>query len=292
MMRWLSRYTWALWGVLALVIVGIVLLLVALFGLPGRGTSAFSAGVTRNIQSIYRRGLAMGNRPDVFSKVGDSITASSSYLKPIGDGSYDLDEFGYLQATIEHYSTTTARTGNSFNNLSLAAKPGWSAQGVLLTDYANPEVCQPGEIPLVCEYHTTKPSIALIMLGSNDVAYRPLADYIADMQQIIDISVEMGVIPVISTIPYRADFADKVAAYNDALRELTSQNNVPLWDYAAALQDVPERGLSVDGLHPSAPPWDQQGGAAQFTAESLNYGFTVRNLTALQMLHAVRGAVT
>jgi hypothetical protein len=290
-MRWLSRYTWALWGVLVLVIIGVVLLLVALFGLPGRGTTAFSSGVTRHIRAIHQRGQAMGNRPDVFSKVGDSITASSSYLKPIGDGNYDLDGFGYLQSTIDHYSATKARTGNSFNNLSLAAKPGWSAQGVLLPDYANPDVCQPGEIPLVCEYRTTKPGVALIMLGSNDVAYRPVDDYIADMQQIIDISVEMGVIPVISTIPYRADFAEKVAAYNAALRELAEQNRVPLWDYAGALQDVPARGLSVDGLHPSAPPWDQQNGAAQFTDESLQYGFTVRNLTALQMLHAVRGAV-
>lgn len=290
MTNWLSRYTWVLAGVLAAVVVGIIALLVVLF-LPRGGTASFSGGVARNMQAIYQRGLASGNRPDVFSKVGDSITATAYYLKPIGDGSYDLNGYDHLQATIDHYSATTARTGNSFNNLSLAAKPGWASVSVLSADYANPDVCQPGETPLVCEYRTTKPTVALIMLGTNDVAYRSVEEYSADMQRIIDISVAMGVIPVISTIPHREGYAEKVAAYNAALHELAQQNRVPLWDYAAALQDVPGRGLSVDGVHPSVPPWDAQNGAAQFTDESLSYGFTVRNLTALQMLHAVRQAV-
>jgi len=47
------------------------------------------------------------------------------------------------------------------------------------------------------------------------------------------------------------------------------------------------RPAASDGVHPSAAP-----NSADFTPENLQYGMTVRNLTALQALDAVwRGAM-
>jgi hypothetical protein len=45
---------------------------------------------------------------------------------------------------------------------------------------------------------------------------------------------------------------------------------------------LPNEGLGPDGIHPSAAP-----DSADFTADSLQFGYTVRNLTALQALDAL-----
>ncbi len=282
----LGRYTRWLWAVLIMLILGIVALLLFLFVLPRR-SSPLPGPTASHIREIYRRGQQQGNRADVFSKVGDSITATAMFLTPFGDGSYDLGEYEDLAPLLAHYTDATLRTGNPFNNQSLAARPGWTAQAVLNPNNALDGVCQPGESPLRCEYRLSQPSVALIMFGTNDLGSRTVDEFAADMQQIVDTSVEMGVIPVISTIPPRLDYTDSVNIFNAALRELAASNRVPLWDYAAALDPLPDDGLSADGIHPNVPP----GGAvaaAQFSPQTLQYGFTVRNLTALQVLDDVR----
>jgi hypothetical protein len=49
---------------------------------------------------------------------------------------------------------------------------------------------------------------------------------------------------------------------------------------------LPNNGLSDDGIHPSWPPGEYSD-AARFTGNNLQYGYTVRNFTALQALDAV-----
>ncbi|MEL6148740.1 MAG: SGNH/GDSL hydrolase family protein [Chloroflexota bacterium] len=284
-MKNLQRYIWVLAGVLAIIVIGIGVLLVSLF--TGTG-GAFSAGVNSNIRAIYRMGNAQGNRADVFAKVGDSITVAGQFLTPVGDGLYDLGPHTDLRRTIDHYSTVELRRGNSFQNQSLAAGNGWGTLTILDPDMAKADACNPGESPLACEYRYSKPSVALIMLGTNDMSYLSADEFATNLQRIIDISVETGVIPVVSTIPWREGFDAQVEMYNAAIRQIAERNNIPLWDYAAAMAPLPANGISTDGIHPNAPPWDQYGGSAQFTEAGLQYGFTVRNLTALQMLDAVR----
>lgn len=290
MSDFLSRYTRFLWITLSLLVIGIISLLVYLFVLPrpSAPSSPLPSTVVSNIRTIYRDGLSQGNNANVFSKVGDSITVASNFLTPIAEDAHTLGSYTQLGGVIEQYQDAQLRTGNSFSNQSLAAGNGWSSATVLDPNYAKEDACVYPETPLQCEYRYSKPSVALIMLGSNDVQYRNVNDYVADMQQIIDISVEAGVIPVISTIPYQPEFAGQVATYNEAIRELATQNQVPLWEYADATSDIPNYGLSADNLHPNAPPWDQFSGSVQFTPDALQYGFTVRNLTALQMLAAVQ----
>ncbi len=250
---------------------------------PSSQNYPYIENITPHARDIFLRGQSLGNRPTVFSKVGDSITANEAFLVPIGLGDYNLRDHTYLQPVIDYFSQTVARDANSFANTSLAAKGGWSAWQVITPRYADPTLCQAGETPLECEYRLVRPSIALIMLGTNDVMTTPSGTYESWMRQIVKISLERGVIPVLSTIPdfKREGYEERVLELNGIIRRLAYEYDIPLWDYWAALQDLPNKGLSDDGVHPSwAVP-------ADFKPYFLQYGMTMRNLTALQALDAI-----
>ncbi len=242
------------------------------------------SGITAHARQIYLHGKSLGNRANVFSRVGDSITVSPYFLTPIGLGQYDLGRYGYLSAVIGFFSQADARQGNSFVNPPLAAGGGWSAYNLL----------QPGPVGtcgadslLVCEYKLVKPSVALIMVGTNDSGSGSPDQFGGTLRQIVQTSIDMGVIPVISTIPPKridADQTARVNAFNEAIRAIARQYDVPLWDFWAVMESLPNEGMSTDGLHPSVPP---DGASCRFSPDNLQYGYTVRNLTALQVLDAV-----
>jgi hypothetical protein len=50
------------------------------------------------------------------------------------------------------------------------------------------------------------------------------------------------------------------------------------------MDPLPNGGMSADGLHPSVPP---DGRVYRFSAENLQYGYTLRNLQALQTLDTI-----
>ncbi|MCC6189232.1 MAG: LysM peptidoglycan-binding domain-containing protein [Anaerolineales bacterium] len=241
-------------------------------------------GPTARAFEILRHGLALGNRPNVFSKVGDSITVSPVFLAPIGRGAYDLQAYGHLQPAIDFFAAVPARGGlNSFANPSLAAKVGWRARAVLSPTAADPALCGPGEPPLLCEYRQVRPALALIMLGTNDVPYTPPAEFDADLRRIFDATLERGILPVVSTIPplHRAGLEGRAEALNAVIVALAGEYELPLVDYYAALLALPNSGLAGDGVHPS---WAPAGHSADFTPEYLQYGMVARNLVTLQAL--------
>ncbi len=256
-------------------------------------TSAFTAsvppwltGISSRTRAIYLRGQQLGNRRNVFSKIGDSITAAPQFLYPIGFGQYELGSYGNLSNVIGFFSQVNARAGNSFANQSLAAVSGWTADKLLTPGFAYPEICG-ADTPLMCEYKQVKPAIALIMIGTNDSGSGFTDVYADQLRQIVEISLEMGVIPVLSTIPpknFDENQEQRVQAWNSVIRAIAAQYEVPLWDYHANMVGLPNRGMSSDGLHPSVPP---DGAAGRFTPENLQYGYTMRNLNALQVLDAL-----
>ncbi|HYO89467.1 MAG TPA: SGNH/GDSL hydrolase family protein [Candidatus Limnocylindrales bacterium] len=256
-----------------------------LFAQQPAGFVPFPDDIANNIRSIYSVGQAYGNQPGMFSKVGDSISMSVSYLRQIGWGVYDLGAYGYLQPVVRQFSNTWVGVDNAFTRESLAADVGWAAWGALEPELADEERCQPEEKPLECEFRIARPSIALIMFGTNDASYRTAAEFRYDMERIIALSLSWGVIPVLSTFPNRPDTPDAAAALNQVVRDLANARRLPLWDYAAALAALPDEGLAWDHLHPSSPERANQ--VAVFSAENLQYGYVVRNLTALQILDRV-----
>lgn len=230
------------------------------------------------VYEIFLTGQALGNRGNIFAKVGDSITRDARFLTPIDEGRYNLhEEYGYLEAVIKHFS---------FANESVAAVNGWKAESVL---YGSPQikgVCRRGEAPLACEYRVSRPAIAVIMLGTNDAASgTSLASYEKSMREVVEISAGYGVIPILTTIPpINRKTSFSVARYNQVIWRVVAEFEVPLIDYWAALQELPGYGLSSDGVH----PWAPYSGAADFSLKNLTTaGITVRNLLTLQALDEV-----
>jgi hypothetical protein len=249
----------------------------------GNGIPGWLSGITAHTREIFLKGKSLGNRPNVFSRVGDSISASAYFLTPIGRGQYNLGAYGYLSGVIEYFSQANARVGNSFVNPPLAARDGWSAFNVLQTRTTPDPIC--GLEPyLICEYNLVKPSVALIMFGTNDSGSGVPEQFEGNLRQIVQISIDHGVIPVLSTMPPRPVNADQIArvtTFNNVIRTVAQQYGVPLWDYFAVMDKAPNSGLGPDNLHPSIPPG---GATAYFTPENLQYGYTIRNLMALQVL--------
>ncbi len=240
--------------------------------------------VTGTARYLARLGRQYGNHPNVFSKVGDSITQWGYFLAPVGTGGLRLGDHPELAGVAQWFSQAMARTNNSFANESLAAHGGWRSWDLLDPSRANPGLCQ-AKTPVGCEMAAVRPSVALIMIGTNDLADGNVNAFRTNLSQIVTIVESYGVIPVLSTIPYRRDspeLQDRTALYNDAILRVALTYNVPLWNYWLAVEPLPSNGVSVDGVHPSVPP-DQN--TAIFDNMHLLYGFTMRNLTALQVLN-------
>lgn len=242
-----------------------------------------SDNVVSKIKTIAMIGEARENNLYVFAKVGDSITVGERFLYPFGTGLYQLRDHTYLQMVIDAYVQTPVRDVTSFNNPSVASYIGWAAYNVLSPRLADPYQCNAGESPLACEYRVIQPSIAFIMFGTNDVGYRTQDEFTHDMGDIIKLSMEMGVIPVLTTIPPQPRVPERVVAFNTIIRDLATNNDLPLIDVNAAFSALPNSGLAYDNVHPSWPPGEEEL-AADFTPENLTYGYTVRNLLTLQML--------
>jgi hypothetical protein len=245
------------------------------------------SGVSSNARVIFLDGLAKGNLPHSFTRVGDSITAAPQFLTAIGSGNYSLGQYGYLADAISFFSGPNGRGANPFSASSLAANNGWGTTSILNPGNADPNVCRSGETPLECEYRLVKPSVALIMVGTNDSGGLDIGTFQTNLQIMVETSINMGVIPVLSTIPpkhYNPATDSRVNDFNQVIIATARGYDIPLWDYGLAMRNAPGEGLAPDGVHPSSPP---DGSNTIFDEEHLSYGFPIRNLTALQVLYAL-----
>jgi hypothetical protein len=255
--------------------------------------------------TVYRAGRTRGNRAAVFAKVGDSITESGSFLQDVGCGGALLGTHRGLAATIRYFSRVTFPAGytsaycgiaNSFTRASLTAVTGWDAGSALARMADPPAACPPPlDRPLRCELHLLRPSVALIMYGTNDLERAGTAAFRTRLRRVVSETLAAGVIPVLSTIPPRhraagSVFAARVGRFNDTIAGLARSQRVPLWNYWRALSapSLIDQGVSDDGVHPSVFRGEA---GADFSAAGLRYGYNQRNLTALQVLAAVRRAV-
>ncbi len=232
-------------------------------------------------EQIFKAGQALGNRINSFALVGDSNTDNPAFLYAFDQGNYDLGAYAYLQPTIDFFR-------GSFARHSPAAVGSFSTSKVLDPNYAD-DRCHGGEPPLVCEYRLQHPALALILLGTGDqhawqtfeVRYRAIIQYTLDQ----------GIIPVLITKADDLEHRDNSAPsgyLNGVIERLSLEYRVPLLDLNAAVSGLPDRGLKPDGFHYNSPP---DGLTGYFTGTHLDYGFTLRNLTALQILDALRQQV-
>lgn len=246
--------------------------------------------VPYNIRKIYQRGLQLGNRPEVFTKVGDCESAGVGFLRAFGYElyRYDLGEYGYLQGVIDRYASASPRrdTDDSFTYTGVAAHNGFTVWSVLDPRWADRNVCYKDEIPLACEYRLTRPGVAIIMLGSADLHVMDMQQFQQGLRHIVIYSLNSGTVPILSTFPGHPARYDQTRAFNWAMTQVAQEYGVPVMDLWQALESLPHRGMVEDGFHMTTPPNDDLAGA--FKQHSLqNYGMTVRNLMSLQALEAV-----
>ncbi len=262
------------------------------------------------LQTILQNGQRLGNRPHVFAKIGDSITESAGFLVDLGNPDYEPSNLGAYQSlapTLVAFRQTTFspanrfasawfEVANSFSSYSPSAQSGWSVDNALSTAqlesrYAS-ECPTPDQSPLRCELRRKKPSIAFILFGTNDLErVNDVTAFRTQMTQLVEQTISVGVIPVLSTIPARRDSTSlnaRVETYNQAIVDIANSNNIPLIHLWQALQPLPNNGLDGDGVHPSTYRNDQ---ASLLTAEGLRYGYNMRNLLTLQTLDKIKRIV-
>lgn len=229
-------------------------------------------GVSARTIAIYQQGLAMGNNPQAFSKIGDCETHTTWFLYDFdqGQNAYNLGPYSDLQPVINHFE-------GSYERLSVATKWGFTAASIMATLWADPEKCVLGDSPLSCELRLHQPSFAIIALGTNDAANPDRFE--ENYRKVLDACIEAGVVPILAT---KADDLEGDGEINKTIVQLAQEYEVPLWNFWAALQDLPKHGLDDDGAHLTFYPNDFSDPRALEKAS-----WPRRNLTALQVLEAV-----
>lgn len=232
--------------------------------------------VSENMRVRYEHGLSMGNDPRAFSKIGDGEISTAWFFTmfDLGESYYDLGPFTHLAPAIEHFA-------GSFERIGIAARRGFNTQRILDPALSNPDLCEPGESPLSCELRLHRPALAILSLGTNQV-WQP-EEFEQGMRQILDILLAHNVIPILST---KGDNLEGDHRINRTIGCLAREYDVPLWNFWAAIQPLPDQGLQPDMEHLTY-------GITDFDDErAMQSAWTVRNLTALQVLDAVWKAVS
>lgn len=214
---------------------------------------------------IYQRGLALGNDPHAFSKIGDCQSVPASFL-----GIYETDRYSFasedqaLQETVDFYQGSFQREGES-------VRGGFNTSSVLLPFWANAEVCQPGENPMACENRIHNPGVVFISLEVWFEGRTPDV-YEKYLRQIIEYNIAQGTLPILAT---KADNVEGDHSINFTVAKLAYEYDLPLWNYWRAVQPLPNHGLD-----PTDP-----------TGFHLNVdGWNMRSFSALQVLDAVHRA--
>ncbi len=229
--------------------------------------------ISDSMRQVYERGLALGNDPTRFSIIGDCQNVSSYFMavfdKP---GEFSLGaKYAYLQPTVDYYQ-------NSFSRQSLAVKGGFNVAAILSPLRADPKSCNKNESPLDCELRTWKPSIVFVSMETW-WSEKPADVYDKHMRQVIERILETGAVPIIAT---KADNLEGNNSINATIAQIAYDYEIPLWNFWAAVQPLPNHGLSDDHFHLTF--------ARNFFDDPVRMksAWPWRNLTALQTLDVVR----
>jgi hypothetical protein len=257
---------------------------------PPTVATADTGPISNHVREIFALGQQLGNDPHVFIKVGDSTTEQQAFMIGFGTGEYNLGAYTDLQASIDYFSH------DAFTRDSFASESAFNSASVLdsfRVPEEGKEICQPGEKPLECEIRVMKPAFAFILFGGNEVrsSDMDLDVYSNQIQQVIEVSTTRGVIPILTTFPHAPDFHENAAAYNEELRRIAFDRQIPLIDLEVAVLPLPNGGVSEeDGFHMSmrGVRGDVTDNWIYLNGEEKQYGATLRNLLTLQMLDLLR----
>jgi hypothetical protein len=232
--------------------------------------------VSSTAHELYQGGQADGNDPRAFSKIGDGEIAAEWFFTAfdLGQYYYDLGPYQNLTPVIEHFD-------GSFGRIGMAARRGFDTERILDPSKSDREFCRSGESPLTCELRLRRPAFAILSLGTNQV-WQP-EEFEQGMRQILEMLLSKNIVPILST---KGDNLEGDHRINQIIACLAQEYDVPLWNFWAAIQLLPQHGLQPDGEHLTY-------GITDFDDKhAMQSAWPIRNLTALQALDAVWRGVT
>lgn len=232
------------------------------------------------MREVYERGLELGNHSNIVTKVGDSLSADPLYLSPMSQNDYVLGPYDYLEDSIRFFGASTA--GDS-----VAARVGMTSYVIFDPMWARGEACEPNETPLACEYRVTKPSIALIMFGPNDVRHITVETFEANMRRVVEETLDAGIIPVLSTFTTHPQepFYWPAIDFNLALKRIADEHEIPLLNFWSAARFLPEYGLDQDLVHLTHSGFRY---LKYDTGHESWYGLSLWNLLSIRVLDELR----
>jgi hypothetical protein len=219
--------------------------------------------VNSNIRDIYKNGLLLGNDPHTFSIFGDCQSRPDDFL-----GVFDTDPLALENLSPELRETVINFTG-SFDRESPTSQDGTTPGALLWDQWHRGEYgCTFAETPVDCELRINRPSFVIIQIGTHFESRN--TDY---LRRIISQLIDAGVVPILATKADNREFDNRV---NRDMALLATEFDLPLWNFWAALSDLPNRGLYVmDGR--------EEQGAVYLDEEATER----HHITGLQMLNAV-----
>ena len=224
--------------------------------------------VDASLQRVYERGLVLGNDPHAFSIFGDCQARPEEFF-----GLFETDA-DLVQSLSPDLREVVDYFSGSFNRESPTAQDGTTPGSLLWTQWHRGEYgCSFAETPVACELRIHRPSFVLIQIGTHFESRN--TEY---LRRVILQLLDAGVVPILAT---KADNREKDERINRDMAMLAAEYDLPLWNFWAAVSDLPNRGLYTRDDRPLQ-------GDIYLTEEAA----VIHRLSGLTALNAVWRAVT
>jgi hypothetical protein len=224
--------------------------------------------VDPTIRAIYEYGQTLGNDPRAFSLFGDCQARPDEFF-----GVFETNA-DFLKSLSPDLKETVANFEGSFNRESPTAQDGTTPGALLWTQWHQGQfTCTFAETPVECELRIHHPSFVIIQIGTHFESRN--TEY---LRKIIVQLIDQGIVPILAT---KADNREKDERVNRDMARLASEYDLPLWNFWAAVSDLPNHGLYTREDRPLQ-------GDIYLTEEAAR----IHRMTGLEALNVVWRAVT
>jgi hypothetical protein len=221
-----------------------------------------------SLQKVYQKGLELGNDPRAFSIFGDCQARPGDFFGVFETDAELVESLSPdLQELINNFQ-------GSFNRESPTAQDGTTPGSLLWTQWHRGEYgCTFSETPVECELRIHRPSFVIIQIGTHFESRN--TEY---LRRVILQLLGEGVVPILAT---KADNREKDERINRDMAMLAAEYDLPLWNFWAAVSDLPARGLYTRDDRPLQGP-------IYLTEEAA----VIHRMTGLAALNVVWRAIT
>ena len=186
--------------------------------------------VDASVRAIYEYGQSLGNDPHSFSIFGDCQARPDEFF-----GVFETDQEVFEGLPPELRETVLNFEG-SFSRESPTAQDGTTPGALFWNQWHRGDYgCSFAETPVECELRIHRPSFVIIQIGTHFESRN--TEY---LRRIITQLIDAGVVPILATKADNRELDDRI---NRDMALLASEYDLPLWNFWAALSDLPNRGL-------------------------------------------------